>query len=70
MTDLLTAERVMERLHYEVDQAGGQSAWARRNGVDRSYLNQVLRGHKEPGAMIISALNLERVVMYRPTKKD
>lgn len=38
---------------------------AKQLGVSQQYLNDVLRLRKEPGAKILDALGLERVVTYR-----
>ena len=45
-------------LRSEVKRAGGQSAWARRERIDRTLLIRVLRGQKPPTKQIISALKL------------
>lgn len=45
-------------LRFEVERAGGQSSWARRQGIDRSALNRVLSGRKPPTKQIIRALRL------------
>jgi DNA-binding phage protein len=59
---LLNAQDVLRRLRREVKQAGGQSEWARRMGVDRTLLNKVLQGRRHPGPQIIRALELKKVV--------
>jgi hypothetical protein len=41
---LPTVPDVLNRLTKEVERAGSQSAWARRTGVDRTYLNTLLSG--------------------------
>jgi hypothetical protein len=55
---------VLRLLHEEVDRAGGQSAWARRSGVDRVYLNRVLNGKRPLSPRIVKALKLKRVFAY------
>jgi DNA-binding phage protein len=45
-------------LRSEVEKAGGQSAWARREGIDRTLLNRVLNDQKPPSKEIIRALKL------------
>jgi len=45
-------------LRSEVERAGGQSSWARRERIDRTLLNRVLRGRKPPTGAIIRALKL------------
>jgi DNA-binding phage protein len=45
-------------LRLEVERAGGQSSWARREGIDRTLLNRVLSGQRPPTKEIIRALKL------------
>jgi hypothetical protein len=49
---------VVRVIRVEVKRAGGQSSWARRERIDRSLLNRVLRGRKPPTQQIIRALRL------------
>jgi hypothetical protein len=51
----------LKLLRREVTKAGGQSAWARQTGVDRSYLNKVLGECRIPGPQIIEPLDLKRI---------
>ena len=52
-------------LRSRVKSAGGQSAFARQHGVERTYLNLVLNGKKPPGPpSILRALNLR--IVYAP----
>jgi plasmid maintenance system antidote protein VapI len=66
VTKLLDEKDVLRLLREDVDKAGGQSAWARQMGVDRVYLNKVLRGKRPLSAKIIQALRLKKV--YTATK--
>jgi antitoxin component HigA of HigAB toxin-antitoxin module len=52
---------VIALLQREVESAGGQSAWSRKTGVDRSAVNLVLKGRRELTVAIIAALNLRMV---------
>jgi plasmid maintenance system antidote protein VapI len=61
---LLDENDVLRLLHEVVDRAGSQSAWARRSGVDRTQLNNVLRGKRRLSPTIIQALKLKKVVAY------
>jgi DNA-binding phage protein len=63
---LLDENDVLRLLHEVVDRAGGQSAWARQTGVDRVYLNKVLRGKRPISPKILQALKLKKV--YAPTR--
>ena len=56
--DVLKLNDVLRLLRREVQRAGSQSEWARRAGVNRTYLNKVLKGIKPPSPKIIKALNL------------
>lgn len=42
-----------------------QKAVADQLGFSQQYLSDVLHGRKEPGAKILDALGLERVITYR-----
>jgi DNA-binding phage protein len=60
-------EDVIRLLRSKVKQAGGQTAWAKKTGIDRTILNRVLNGHQSPTKAIIRALNL-RVIFVDPPK--
>jgi hypothetical protein len=49
---------VVRLLCSEVERAGSQSAWARRERIDRTLLNRVLNGQRPPTKAIIEALKL------------
>jgi DNA-binding phage protein len=55
---MLDDKDVVRLLRSEVARAGGQSAWARRERIDRTLLNRVLNGQKPPSKEIIRALKL------------
>ena len=61
---MLDNKEVVRLLRLEVEQAGGQSSWARRERIDRTMLNRVLKGQKPPTEKIIRALKLCNV--YAP----
>ena len=73
--DALELRRVMlpskndlvKRLSEEVARAGSHTEYARRTGLDRTYLTHVLNG-RNPGAEIFKALEVTRVVRYAPKK--
>ncbi len=62
---MMTTEDVREMLFDACYEAGSQSAWARCADVSQAYVNDVLRGRREPGEAILQALGLERVTAYR-----
>ena len=56
---------VLKLLRGKVKSAGSQTAFARITGVDRTYLNQVLKGKKPITApSILDVLNLR--IVYAP----
>jgi DNA-binding phage protein len=60
---VLDASDIRRLLETEVAAAGSQSEWARKNRIDRAFLNKVLRKGKPPSAKLIRALGLRIVVM-------
>jgi hypothetical protein len=61
MTKLLDESDVLRLLREDVESAGGQSAWARRWGIDRVHLNKVLNGERPLSPNIFRALKLKKV---------
>jgi len=59
-------EDVMLLLRSEVKQAGSQTAWAKKNGINRAILNMVLKGHRAPNKAILRALKLRMVFVDPP----
>jgi DNA-binding phage protein len=55
---MLDDNDVIRLLRSEIERAGGQSALARREHIDRTLLNRVLCGRKRPTKEIIRALKL------------
>lgn len=49
-------------------EAGSQHEWALRNGVSCQYVNDVVKGRRNPGDAILTALGLEKIVTYRRKK--
>jgi DNA-binding transcriptional regulator YdaS (Cro superfamily) len=58
---LNTLEDVRHLLLREINAAGSESGFARRVGINRAYVNQVVTGKKYPGAKILAVLNLKKV---------
>ena len=52
---------VLELLSSRVKSAGSQRAFSKQTGIERTYLNQVLKGKKGIGPSIMDALNLRTV---------
>lgn len=63
MSRLFEDDFVLAVLRYRL-QSSSQVELARELGISASYLNDVLRGRREPGEKILKALKLRRVVSY------
>ncbi len=46
------------------EQAGGQTAWAEKNGVSPTYVSLVLNAKINPGPLILSALGYRKQTSY------
>jgi hypothetical protein len=57
---------VLQKLLDETVASGGQSAWAKQYGLSPQYVSDVLHGRRDPGAGILIALGLKRIVTYAP----
>jgi DNA-binding phage protein len=55
---------VLKLLHARVKSAGGQTAFSKKTGVERSHLNTVLNGRRPLTSSILNALNLR--IVYAP----
>lgn len=65
----MTLSDVLTLLARECEKAGGRAAWAVKHEISASYLGDVLHRRREPGAKILDALGLEKVVTYRRKKR-
>ena len=54
-------EDVIALLRSKVKRAGGQVAWSKKTGINRSELYRVLTGRRLPSKKIIRALKLQIV---------
>ena len=71
LAHVLDLDDVITLLRSTVEKAGGQSAFARQTGMDRAYLNAVLRGRETPvpgASRIVEALNLR--IVYEPPERE
>jgi DNA-binding phage protein len=66
MQKILREKDVIQLLRREVAKAGGQSGWARKNGISQSMINKVLREKRRLTKRIIEALGLE--IIYKTQK--
>jgi transcriptional regulator with XRE-family HTH domain len=52
---------VVHLLRAAVEREGGQSAFAKRHGIDRAYVNMILNGKRSVGDSVAKALRLRKV---------
>jgi DNA-binding transcriptional regulator YdaS (Cro superfamily) len=57
-------DEVIRLLRAAVQREGSQDAFARRHGIDRSHLNQILSGKKSVNTAVMEVLRLRKV--YAP----
>jgi hypothetical protein len=55
---------VIQLLRVGVRREGNQDAFARRYGINRSYLNMILHGKRHASGIVLDALGLRKV--YAP----
>jgi DNA-binding phage protein len=60
---VLEPKEIVRLLRAEVKKAGSQEAWAKKAGLQRTLVNKVLRGKRQPTESIILALGLRIVVV-------
>lgn len=64
----LDLKDVISLLRSEVERAGGQAAWAKKTGINRSIINVALNDKRPPTKNIIRALKLRTV--FVPKRKS
>ena len=62
----LELKDVIRLLRSEVKRAGGQAAWAKKTGVNRTVINRVLNDKQPPTKKMIRALKLRMVFVSEP----
>jgi DNA-binding phage protein len=55
---------VIQQLRAAIERVGSQDAFARRHGIDRTHLNQILSGKKSVNTAVMRALRFRKV--YAP----
>lgn len=60
----MDAKAVRDLLSEKCASVGSQLEFARLAGVSPSFLNDVLRGRREPSGALLAILDLERIVTY------
>jgi hypothetical protein len=61
----MNADGVRALLRSECDKAKTMKAWAAENDLSVAYVCDVLQNRREPGASILEALGLEKIVTYQ-----
>lgn len=64
---MLDTSQVIDLLRKQC--AEGAKAFGLKHGISGAYLGDVLRGRREPGAKVLDALGLEKVVGYRKKRE-
>jgi DNA-binding phage protein len=64
----LELKDVVRLLRSEVERAGGQTAWAKKTGINRTVINKVLNDLEPPTKSIVRALRLRMV--FVPKRKS
>jgi len=59
-------DEVIQLLRAAVEREGTQDAFARRHGLERTYLNQILKGKKPMSRAVLNVLGLRKV--YTPNE--
>lgn len=60
----LTIDDVRARLSRAVDEAGSQRAFGARAGISGCYVNDVLKGRRQPGRRMLDALDLDKIERF------
>ncbi|MFT9016435.1 MAG: hypothetical protein ABF990_11955 [Acetobacter sp.] len=63
--DLMTLEQVFSELNTQVAKAGGNNAFARLHGWNKSTVSNWANCNREVSDACLDALGLERVAMFR-----
>jgi DNA-binding phage protein len=62
--ELLRIEGIVRIIRDEVERAGSQAQWARKNGVHGSSLSATITGKAPPTKDILRALSLRKIFAY------
>ena len=61
---LLDKDDVLKLMRAAIAEAGSQSEWARRKGINRTAVSAILNGRKGLQPKIVAALQLRKVEAY------
>ena len=70
MVDLIGLSGFYARLRKACDEAGGQSAFARKHGLSPQYVSDAINARRDPGPVILSALGLVKVVAFQEAARS
>jgi DNA-binding transcriptional regulator YdaS (Cro superfamily) len=62
---MLSTQGLYARLGKACEEAGGQSAWARRHGLSPQFVCDVVNGRRDPGPKMCRALGVAEVTMFK-----
>lgn len=57
--------QLIKMLRKEIKKEGTQQAWAKANGITRSFVSEVLLGRKEFSKRILDALGVEIAYVFK-----
>jgi len=69
MKKKLTHDELISLLKTEAKKAGSQKNYAEVLGISAQYFGDVIKGRREPGEKLLSALGLKRVVTFEPEEE-
>jgi len=59
-----TEEEMLQELKRQIELAGSQRAWALKNGVSTSFLNDTILGRRKISAPLAKKLGYERKIIF------
>jgi transcriptional regulator with XRE-family HTH domain len=63
----MNADEVRNQLREKIGN-GTQAEYAKKLGISATYLSEILRGFREPAAVVLDRLGLTREVIYLPKR--
>lgn len=66
----MSLDRFREALRLACVEAGTIKAWALDHDISLSYVSDVLKGNREPGDKLLTAMGWKREVIYSPLSED
>jgi hypothetical protein len=66
----MTLEEFRGYLKEKAHEYGSQKTLARHLGVNEAYLSDVIRGRRDPSHKLLWACGFQRVITYKPIRKE